>query len=72
VITAGRNRDPRRLKLQQDQVKVSTRGCQIIAESSGHVVARDKPDILIEGIRATIEASRRGADTPCDWMDPEA
>ena len=66
VLTAGRNRDPRRLELQRDQVRLSSRGCQVIVEGAGHIIARDDPDAVIEGIRETIEAARRPQGTPCD------
>ncbi len=66
VLTAGRNRDPRWLALQQDQATLSTRGCQTVVEGAGHIIARDNPAAVIEGIRATIEASRWPDGTPCD------
>lgn len=68
VVTAGRNRDPQRLALQRDQTTLSTRGCQVIVEDSGHVVARDKPEVVVSAIRATIDASRRPDGTPCESM----
>lgn len=73
VLTAGRNRDPRWHELQQDQVTLSSRGCQVVVAGAGHIIARNTPKAVVEGIRATIEAAGRANGTPCDLMsDPEA
>lgn len=64
VLSAGR-RPPGRgaeiqLELQRDQAKLSSRSCLVIAERSGHVIAHDQPELLVNSIRAVIDA---GADT---------
>ena len=43
VVTAGRGTDPVWRDLQRDQVALSQRGCQIIAEQSGHAVVVSQP-----------------------------
>jgi pimeloyl-ACP methyl ester carboxylesterase len=58
VVTAGRGADAEWRALQADQVGLSERGCQVVAEESGHVVAVDQPQIVVEAIRATVSAAR--------------
>ena len=62
VITGGRNADDTWRGLQRDQVKLSPRGCQIVAEDSGHVVPLDQPQVIVEAIRALVVAAREGRD----------
>ena len=66
VITRGHNSTPEWTAFQQDQVKLSKRGCQIIAEESGHLVPRDRPEVVVDAIRKTIEASKSPDAIPCD------
>ena len=40
------------------------RGCQIIAEQSGHVVAIDQPPVVVDAIRAIVDAARGRNDVP--------
>jgi pimeloyl-ACP methyl ester carboxylesterase len=58
VVTAGRGLDPVWRDLQRDQVALSQRGCQIIAEQSGHVVAVGQPQVVVDAIRATVDVAR--------------
>jgi hypothetical protein len=58
VVTAGRGADAEWRALQADQVGLSERGCHMVAEASGHVVAVDQPQIVVEAIRATVSAAR--------------
>jgi pimeloyl-ACP methyl ester carboxylesterase len=58
VVTGGRNADTVWLDLQRDQVALSPRGCQIIAEQSGHVVQVDQPEVVVEAIRVVVEGVR--------------
>jgi pimeloyl-ACP methyl ester carboxylesterase len=58
VVTAGRGADAAWRALQADQVALSQRGCQVVAEESGHVVAVDQPHVVVEAIRATVSAAR--------------
>jgi pimeloyl-ACP methyl ester carboxylesterase len=64
VVTAGRGADAVWRDQQRDQVGLSQRGCQVIAEQSGHVVAVDQPQIVVDAIRATVDAARGRNDVP--------
>ena len=64
VLTAGRGADAKWLELQRDQVGLSHRGCQIIAEQSGHVMPIQQPQVVVDAIRATVEAARGRNDVP--------
>jgi pimeloyl-ACP methyl ester carboxylesterase len=66
VLSRGRNQNPRSLAFQKAQAALSPRGCQVTVEGAGHAIARNTPRAVIDGIRATIEASRRSEGTPCD------
>ena len=66
VVSGARGADSTWRDLQRDQVTLSTRGCQIIAEQSGHVVPLDRPDIVVDAIRAIVSIARRGDEVfPC-------
>ena len=59
VVTAGRGADdPGWSDMQRDQVGLSHRGCQVIAEQSGHVVPLDEPRIIVDAIRSIVDAPR--------------
>jgi len=58
VLTAGRDADPAWRDLQRDQVGLSPRGCQVIAERSGHGIALGQPEAVVNAIRATVDAAR--------------
>jgi pimeloyl-ACP methyl ester carboxylesterase len=62
VITGARSADAWWLNLQRDQVKLSTRGCHILAQQSGHVVTTDQPEVVVGAIRAVVDAARGGSD----------
>jgi pimeloyl-ACP methyl ester carboxylesterase len=64
VVTGGRGADATWLDLQRDQVTLSERGCQIIAEQSGHVVPIDQPQVIVEAIRRIVDAARERSDVP--------
>jgi pimeloyl-ACP methyl ester carboxylesterase len=66
VVTAGRGSDAAWRALQADQAGLSKRGCLVVAEKSGHVVAVDQPQIVVEAIRAVVDAARGSNDGgPC-------
>lgn len=66
VVTGGRGADQQWRSLQADQVTLSERGCQIIAERAGHVVALDQPDVVVNAIRTIVETSRGATlQSPC-------
>src|SRR6476620_8715334 len=48
VVTGGRGADENWRQLQRDQASLSERGCLMIAEQSGHVVAIDQPEVVVE------------------------
>jgi pimeloyl-ACP methyl ester carboxylesterase len=58
VVTAGRGTGAEWLELQRDQIALSSRGCQIVAEQSGHVVAVDQPRVVVDAIRAAVDEAR--------------
>jgi pimeloyl-ACP methyl ester carboxylesterase len=66
VVTSGRgNQDATWRAFQQDQVQLSARSCQVIAEQSGHVIARGQPEAVVNAIRATLDAARLGSTPAC-------
>jgi pimeloyl-ACP methyl ester carboxylesterase len=56
VVTAGRGTDAVWVKLQQDQVALSQRGCQIIAEESGHGIALGQPGVVVRAVQSIVDA----------------
>jgi pimeloyl-ACP methyl ester carboxylesterase len=58
VVTGARGADATWRDLQRDQVTLSERGCQIISEQSGHVVAIDQPKVIVDAIRSIVEMIR--------------
>ena len=63
VITGGRGADENWRQLQRDQASLSERGCLTIAQESGHVVAVDQPEVVVDAIRTVVETAR-GHDVP--------
>jgi len=67
VVSAGR-RSPGIQEvlsaLQRDQLTLSKRSCQVTAERSGHGIATAQPEIVIDAIRAAVEASRHATALP--------
>ena len=45
-----------RRQMQRDHVKLSSRSCHLIAQESGHVVWLDQPPIIVDAIKAVLEA----------------
>lgn len=61
VISAGPDATPHRpLKYWT----LSKRACQAIAEKSGHAIPLGQPKIVVEAIRATVDASRQPNGMP--------
>jgi pimeloyl-ACP methyl ester carboxylesterase len=50
-----------RLELQEELVRRSSRGKQIMAEKSGHNIHRDQPELVIEAIRQVVEEAKSAA-----------
>jgi len=46
--------------LQRDQVTLSSRGCQRIAEDAGHDIAGDAPDLVVQAVRTVTDAVKAG------------
>ena len=63
VVTGGRGADENWRRLQRDQASLSDRGCVIVAQQSGHVVAGDQPEVIVDAIRTVVETAR-GHDVP--------
>jgi pimeloyl-ACP methyl ester carboxylesterase len=63
VITGARGADENWRRLQQDQASLSERACLITAQRSGHVVAIDQPEVIVDAIRTVVETAR-GHDVP--------
>ena len=63
-LTGARGADEIWRGLQRDQVALSDRGCQTVAEQSGHVVAIEQPQVVVDAIRAVVERTRGGGDGP--------
>lgn len=64
VVTGGRGADAHWRALQRDLAALSSRGCQIVAEESSHRVAFDQPPIVVDAIRAVVDAARQGSEGP--------
>ncbi len=64
VVTGARDADETWRKLQEDQASLSDRGCLIVAQESGHVVAIEQPKIVVEAIRTVVDIVR-GQKVPC-------
>jgi pimeloyl-ACP methyl ester carboxylesterase len=64
VVTAGLGADSGWQRLQRDQVTLSTRGCQVIAERSGHVISLGEPSAIVEPIRAMVRMTRERKVVP--------
>ena len=64
VVTGARGADETWRQLQRDQVGLSQRGCQMIADQSGHVVPLEQPEVVVEAIRAIVDAARGRNDVP--------
>jgi pimeloyl-ACP methyl ester carboxylesterase len=64
VLTGARGADDAWRRLQRDQVALSPRGCQIVAEESGHVIPVEAPGLVVSAIRAVVDAVRRRTNGP--------
>ena len=58
VVTGVLGSDATWQDLQRDQVQLSYRGCQILAERSGHAVLVDQPQVVVDAVRAVVETAR--------------
>jgi len=62
VVTAGRGSDAAWLESQRGQAALSSRGCQVIAENSGHGIAVGQPEVVIRAIQSVVEAAKGHGD----------
>jgi pimeloyl-ACP methyl ester carboxylesterase len=58
VVTGARGADEHWRRLQGDLASLSDRGCLIVAQASGHVVAVDQPAVIVDAIRTIVETAR--------------
>lgn len=65
VLTAGQGTDPVWRDLQLDQVALSLKGCQVIAEQSGHAIALSQPQAVVDAIRAIVDVAKGRNDLLC-------
>ena len=65
VVTAGRGSDPTWRKLQRDQLELSSHGCLVTAPDSGHAIPLEQPTVVVDAIRAVVEAARSGKRLEC-------
>jgi pimeloyl-ACP methyl ester carboxylesterase len=63
VITGARGADENWRRLQQDQASLSERGCLVVAQDSGHVVALEQPTIVVDAIRNVVDMIRGSRTT---------
>ena len=58
-------------ELQQQLVQLVPGGQQVIAHGSGHNIHLERPDLVIDAVRAVVDAVRRGATQvgPSDLAD---
>ena len=66
VVTAGLGSDDAWRGWQRDQVRLSRRGCQVVAERSGHAIPIGQPEVVVAAIRGTVQAAAAGRGTPCE------
>jgi pimeloyl-ACP methyl ester carboxylesterase len=64
VVSGARGADATWRDLQRDQLTLSERGCQIVAEQSGHVVVIDQPQVVVDAIHAIVNIARGWNDAP--------
>jgi pimeloyl-ACP methyl ester carboxylesterase len=69
VVSAGRRREDGHVaellnRLQRDQLSLSQRSCQIMAQRSGHAIAIAQPEIVVDAIRAVVDVSRQPDAAP--------
>lgn len=50
--------------MQEDLVRLSSRGTHVIAKNSGHFIQFDRPDIVIGAVRQIVDQARQARSTP--------
>ena len=64
AVMAGRGANEGWRALQHDQARLSDRGCLVTAEQSGHVIAISQPQVVVDAIRAVVDAARSPSEVP--------
>jgi pimeloyl-ACP methyl ester carboxylesterase len=64
AVMAGRGANEGWRALQYDQARLSDRGCLVTAEQSGHVIAINQPQVVVDAIRAVVDAARSPSEVP--------
>jgi hypothetical protein len=69
VASAGRRREDGHVsellsRLQRDQLSLSPRSCQVIAQRSGHAIPIAQPEIVVDAVRAAVDAFRQRDAAP--------
>jgi pimeloyl-ACP methyl ester carboxylesterase len=66
VLSAGRSPIPDiSMPLQRDLLRLSPRSCQTVVAESGHDIAREAPDSVVQAIRLVINAWRTSSTPAC-------
>lgn len=61
VVTGGYGNSGGWKELQEDQLRLSSSSCQLIADRSGHTVPIDQPDAVVRAIHIVVDAARSHA-----------
>jgi pimeloyl-ACP methyl ester carboxylesterase len=64
AVMAGRGANEGWRALQRDQAGLSERGCLVTAEQSGHAIAIGQPQVVVDAIRAVVDAARGQSNVP--------
>jgi pimeloyl-ACP methyl ester carboxylesterase len=69
VVSAGRRREDGHVsellnRLQRNQLELSRRSCQVVAQRSGHAITIAQPEIVVDAIRAVVDVSRQPDAAP--------
>jgi hypothetical protein len=57
VLTAA-HPSPDRLREQEEVARLSSRGRQVVARTSGHWIPLDEPELVVEAVREVVFAVR--------------
>jgi pimeloyl-ACP methyl ester carboxylesterase len=64
VLTGAYGNTGQWKQLQLDQLRLSTRSCQIVAEQSGHNVPLAQPQAVTQAVRLVVNAARKESQGP--------
>jgi pimeloyl-ACP methyl ester carboxylesterase len=66
VVTGARGADATWRRLQRDQATLSDRRCEMVVETSGHLVPIEEPGVVVKAIRTVVDGTRSGDFRGCD------